>query len=123
MAIYFTVLLSFLNFTRVLSLESGEIIKTGNKERVSIAFASCYDDRFNYKSLFKFINEDSPDVFIWHGDFAYISRTKRKNYFKLLQSPIKNLPEILFDQLLSLKSNFTLYAIPSHTSCVYTPLL
>ena len=104
MVIYMTLIFGIHFLHPVFGAETGEILKIQKQDSVSIAFASCYDDRFNYKSLFRYINEDKPEVFIWHGDFAYISRTKRKNYFKLLQNPFSNFPEIFFDQLLGFKS-------------------
>lgn len=75
-------------FFLVINLVEAETITLdSNQNGISLAFGSCYDDKFKYKDIFKYINQDAPDLFIWHGDFAYISRSKRMDYISLAKSP------------------------------------
>ena len=64
--------------------------------RLKFAVASCYDQwRVKGHSLFKDIEkEEELDAFVWIGDFAYVSRTERPNYIKLLKNPVKLLPKL-----------------------------
>ena len=81
---FFINFLCIFSFFLSLSLQNtlqGEIItKFENKNQISLIFGSCYDSSFQYKDIFKYIFDDMPDIYIWHGDLAYVSRTKSKNY-------------------------------------------
>ena len=71
-----------------------------------IAFGSCFDVSFPYQDIFKQINDDQPNFFIWHGDFAYISRTKRVNYLQYFYQPrmlSTDWPSLLLDMVLKAK--------------------
>ena len=55
--------------------ENDEVIRP-----LTLSFGSCFDVAFPYQDIFKAVNADKPDVFVWLGDFAYVSRSKRMNY-------------------------------------------
>ena len=50
-----------------------------------ITVGSCFDHRQPYQDIFKSIASDNPDVFVWAGDLAYVSRTKRLDYLSYLE--------------------------------------
>ena len=72
-----------------------------------VTFVSCYDASRNPAfDIFEFILSDAPDVLVWLGDFAYVSRSERVNYLKYLDDPaalVKALPSLGFKMLLKLR--------------------
>lgn len=72
-------------------LEDLNFQKNGQNDKINIAFGSCYG-LFNLTSpIFKAISEssgpknDTPDIFIWGGDIAYLDLPLMKpnlNYMK-----------------------------------------
>ena len=80
-----------------------------NGQLLKFVFASCYDNTRKVKdghSIMQDIREEDPDGFVWLGDYAYVSRSERLNYLRLLRHPselIENFPTIINSFLLSVK--------------------
>ena len=74
----------------------------------TIAFGSCYEKskRSPAFDIFKEIHEQNPDIFVWHGDYAYVSLTERIRFKSFLTDPIlllKSLPKLALHFVLKAK--------------------
>lgn len=98
--------------TEVIHINENEV----NGDKLKMVFASCYDAaRRPNRTIFEDIRSEDADAFIWLGDYAYISRSERLNYLRLLEHPgelLSNLPTIMNSFLLSVK--YTISKLTGH---------